>query len=148
MRPWMIIWSISNRICSMELWPELSSLCLGEIMNIHVVKPNQTVMMPPQSPLWIVDTNYVVEPICSCRSVIDQSDATSRAVCPFIWKSRNNCHFMISCYSWRPFTVLNINIIVFDRVEQVFGWNKCPVRIMFFLRVSVKCVNKSKRKNN
>lgn len=42
-------------------------------MNIHDL--NQTLMIP-QTPLWIVDTNDVVEPICSCRSVIDQSDAT------------------------------------------------------------------------
>lgn len=36
---------------------------------------NQTAMMP-RTPRWIVDTNDAVEPICSCRSVMDQSDAT------------------------------------------------------------------------
>lgn len=40
-------------------------------MNIHDVK-----VMMPQMPLWIVGTNDVAEPICSCRSVIHQAKAT------------------------------------------------------------------------
>lgn len=42
-------------------------------LNIHEL--NQKLMMPP-TPLWIVVTNDAVEPICSCRSVIDQPDTT------------------------------------------------------------------------
>ena len=36
---------------------------------------NQTAMMP-RTPRWIADANDAVEPICSCRSVMDPSDAT------------------------------------------------------------------------
>lgn len=60
----MIWWHPAT--CSVELWPQLSSHRLGEMMNIHCVKPNWPLTVPPQTPLWIVDTNYAEEPICSC----------------------------------------------------------------------------------